>query len=122
MCGGKFFKTFVSACVSPKSVCVKFAKNSPCAKVRPVICLQSVSSYLCHCPRSTVVIRLGITLKFMALHPYFQKNVLLIFNNLIFAKSDCRCANTNYQSTFPFLHKSSKGLTIFTKSFLLTCK
>ena len=35
-----------------------------------------------------------LTLKFMALHPYFQKNVLLIFNKLIFAKSDCCCANT----------------------------
>jgi len=38
MCGGKFFKTFGSVCVSAKSVCVKIAKNCPCAEVRQVIC------------------------------------------------------------------------------------
>jgi len=61
MCGGKIFKTFVSACVSPKLVCVKFAKNCPLNKSPLVFCLQKVSSYCVTVHEVTVFLRLGIT-------------------------------------------------------------
>lgn len=53
----------------------------------------------------------------MPLQSILQNKAALIFNVLVFAKSDCSYANTNYQSILLFPHKSCKGLIIFTNAF-----
>ncbi len=58
---GKILKTFVSACVSPKSICVRLAKNYPSCKSPLGFLLAESVKLLRHCLRRTVVLQLGIT-------------------------------------------------------------